>query len=121
MGAVTVSTGVVTVVGGCVTVCVGCLMLMFVVELVVDGRCAALDTPGAVCTFPLPLPSDTASATATPMAATAMTPKIDSHSFDRERRRAPQFGQDSAFGATGVPQFGQKPEPEGGGEPGEGG
>lgn len=90
-------------------VTVGVLMLMFVVELVVAGFFAAVDP---VCAESPLLPPETASAIATPATATTITASIVSQAFEEpERRRAPQVGQDSAFGATGPPQLGQNPDP----------
>jgi len=114
---VAVWVGDVTVFAGCVTVVVGCLMLMLT-ELVVDGGFAALDAECALVVFCPPLPPLAASATPTPAAATAITATTTSHRFERGRRRAPQFGQDSASRATGAPQFGQKLEPGGSGADG---
>jgi hypothetical protein len=92
-----------------VTVVVGVLMLMFVVELVVAGFLAVVD---AVCAESLLPPPETASATTTPAPATTITASSANQAFrEPERRRAPQVGHDSAFGATGAPQFGQNPDP----------
>ena len=114
---VTVLAGCVTVAGGCVTVVVGCFTLTLI-EVVVEGCVAAVDTVCAVLVGLPPFSSLTASATPTPAAATAMTPATKSHVLERERSRAPQCGHVCAPRATWPPQFGQ--EPDGGGSGGGG-
>jgi hypothetical protein len=120
---VTVLAGAVTVLGGWVTVVVVVLVVVGVLieTLVLDGCADVVSVMRSVlAAFSLLLDPDTASAIATPIATTATTPRITVQGLVLPPSRVPQFGQDSASRATGLPQFGQKLPPPGF-EPGVGG
>ena len=112
----TVLAGWVTVAAGCVTVVVGCFTLTLI-EFVVEVCFAGLDAVVAVLAVLPSSPLLTASAAATPAAATTRRLMAKSHPLERERERSrvPQCGHACASRATGAPQFGQKPEGGGSG------